>query len=108
VAIYIRRIQEQIRVACSLKVAVRTFAFGTQYAAGVDPQISYFITVEMPIDDLCQALADCAKRHDFLRFLGSISQQFPGLDAYNCFASGPLNKTVASQFVQYCRNALEF
>ncbi len=93
VAIYVRRIQEQIRVACSLRVAVGTFAFGTRYKAGVDTQISYFITVIMPIDDLCQALADCGKRHDFFRFLGSISQQFPGLDAYNCFASGPLNKS---------------
>ncbi|KAL8672149.1 MAG: hypothetical protein Q9168_003372 [Polycauliona sp. 1 TL-2023] len=33
---------------------------------------------------------------------------FPALDAYNCLISIPLNQTVASDFLQYYRDTLEF
>ena len=37
-----------------------------------------------------------------------VATLFTALDAYNCLASVPLNHTVASQFLQYYKDTLEF
>ena len=40
--------------------------------------------------------------------LTTLESVFPAQDAYNCLISIPFNKTVASQFLQYYKDTLEF